>query len=69
MPAIEGIELVHEREPYELHFFFEEHDWNEGIGADIRSSYLDGLEIGINRQGKSLLLDGDKWRLAASAGA
>jgi hypothetical protein len=68
LPAIEGMELLHEREPYELHFWFEEHDWNVGTGADLRSSYLDGLEIGVNRQGRSLLADGDRWRVAASIG-
>lgn len=68
IPAIEGMELLHEREPYELHFWFEEHDWNEGTGADLRSSYLDGLEIGVNRQGRSLFVDGDRWRAAASIG-
>ncbi len=69
LPALEGFELVHEREPYELHFFFEEHDWNVGLGADLRSSYLDGLEVGINYQNRNLLFDGDRWRVAASGGA
>lgn len=66
---IEGYELFHERRPYELHFFFEERDWDTGFGLDIRSGYVDGLELVPAVQGGSLFAEGDRWRVAASVGA
>ena len=66
---IEGYELFHERRPYELHFFFEEHDWDTGFAFDIRSGYLDGLELIAAYHGAELFAHGDRWRVAASGGA
>jgi hypothetical protein len=68
VPAIEGIELLHAREKYELHFFFEEHEWGEGFGLDLRSGYIDGLEVGANLQAADVLLKGERIRIAASVG-
>jgi hypothetical protein len=64
--VIEGLELVHARKPYELWFFFEESEWGTGPGVDLRSGYIDGLELGINYQGVGLF--DDRWRIAASGG-
>jgi hypothetical protein len=69
IPAIEGFEILHARKQYELHFFFEEAEWDTGVGLDLRSGYIDGLELGINYQGKDILLKGERLRLAASIGA
>jgi hypothetical protein len=68
LPAIRGIELLHEREPWELHFFFSENEWDTGIGVDLRSGYTDGLEVGLNYQGKGALFEDDRYRVAASGG-
>ncbi len=68
LPEIRGFELLHEREPWELHFFFTEHEWGTGAGIDLRSSYTDRLEAGINYMKEGLLLEGDRARLAASGG-
>lgn len=64
--AIEGIQFLHARKRYELWFFFEEKEWDSGLGIDLRSGYIDGLEVGLNYQGMGLY--GDRWRVAASGG-
>ncbi|MBK7857447.1 MAG: hypothetical protein IPJ65_02255 [Archangiaceae bacterium] len=64
--AIEGLELVHARKPYELWFFFEESEWSVGPGVDLRSGYIDGLEVGLNYQGVGAF--DDRFRIAASGG-
>ncbi len=69
MPAIEGFEILHARDRYELHFFFEEAEWDTGFGLDLRSGYIDGLEIGVNEQFKDILIKGERLRIAASVGA
>lgn len=68
LPEIRGFELLHEREPWELHFFFTEREWGNGFGIDLKSSYLDGLEFGVNYMRESLLLKEDRSRVAASIG-
>ncbi|MBS1151095.1 MAG: uncharacterized protein H6Q89_2793 [Myxococcaceae bacterium] len=68
LPEIRGFELLHEREPWELHFFFTEREWGTGAGIDLKSSYTDGLEVGVNYMKEGLLLDGDRARFAASGG-
>ncbi|MGQ0508530.1 MAG: hypothetical protein ACT4TC_24795, partial [Myxococcaceae bacterium] len=65
--SYKGTPIIHAREPYELHFIFDQR-WDTGFGLDLRSGYFDGLETGLNYQGKSLLRDGDQWRAAASIG-
>ncbi len=69
LPTVKGLELVHARQPYELHIFFSEREWDTGLGVDVRTGYVDGLELGVNYQGRDGLLEGDRWRLAASGGA
>lgn len=65
--AIQGIQILHARKRYELWFFFEEKEWDSGVGLDLRSGYIDGLEVGLNYQGTGRF--NDRWRIAASAGA
>ncbi|MBK7857671.1 MAG: hypothetical protein IPJ65_03375 [Archangiaceae bacterium] len=65
--AIEGFQILHERKRYELWFFFQENEWDTGFGVDVRSGYIDGLEVGLNYQGNGFLRD--HWRVAASGGA
>lgn len=65
---IQGHELVHPLEPYELHVFFSDPEWWTGVGVDVRSGYFYGLELGPNYQGKSLLFEDDRYRVAGSAG-
>jgi hypothetical protein len=64
--AFEQYAIVHERRPYELWFYFQESDWGTGPGIDLRSGYIDGLELGLNYQGIGLL--DSRWRIAASGG-
>ncbi len=66
--SFRGQPIVHGREPYELHFIFDER-WDTGLGVDLRSGYFDGLEAGLNYQGKGLFAGEDHWRVAASGGA
>ncbi|MFZ5472273.1 MAG: hypothetical protein ACOZIN_22805 [Myxococcota bacterium] len=66
--TVRGHALVHPRQPFELHVFFDESEWNVGPGVDIRAGYFDGLELGLNYQDKHLLLTDDRWRAAFSAG-
>lgn len=53
---------------FELHFTFGEPTWNTGLGVDLRSSWLNGLELGLNYQGTSGALRDDRWRVALSGG-
>lgn len=69
VPAFRGVELLHAREPFELHLFFAENEWDTGVNADLRTGYIDGIEVGVNYQGSDGLLADDRWRVAASAGA
>ncbi len=66
--TIKGFALVRPQQKYELHVVFHEDEWNIGAGLDVRASYFDGLEVGLNYQGTSLLLGDDRWRVAASGG-
>jgi hypothetical protein len=61
-------EIVHPRRKYELHVFFEEHDWDTGAWMDVRSGYPDGVELIGVYQGANFLLAGDRWRVSASGG-
>ncbi len=63
---IQGFQILHARKRYELWFFFEEKEWDNGVGLDLRSGYIDGLEVGLNYQGTGW--KGDRWRVAASGG-
>lgn len=66
---IAGQPLAVPQQDYELHFVFPEREWNVGPGIDLRSSYFDGLELGVNYQGRSLFAKDDRWRVAAMGGA
>lgn len=66
--TIGGIALVKPQQQYELHLSFASKEWSTGLGLDIRISYFDGLELGLNYQGKGLLFDDDRWRTAVMAG-
>ena len=66
--TIYGSQLVHPQQPFELHLFFTERDWSTGPGLDVRSSYFDGFELGINYQGRSALWTDDRWRAGLMAG-
>lgn len=68
VPALRGYEFIHEREPFELHIFFAERDWDVGPGMDLRSSYTEGIELGPNWQGQGLVFDTDRLRVAGSGG-
>lgn len=66
--TISGVQLVRPQLPYELHLFFTEQDWSTGPGLDVRSSYFDGFELGVNYQGRSALWSDDRWRAGLMAG-
>lgn len=66
--TISGNQLVRPQQPYELHLFFTERDWSTGPGIDVRTSYFDGFELGVNYQGRSALWTDDRWRGALMAG-
>ncbi len=65
---ISGRQLVRPGKRYELHFTFGAPAWNTGVGLLVRTSYLNGLEIGVNSQGASAALADDRWRVALSGG-
>jgi hypothetical protein len=67
--TIKGATLVHPRQQYELHLLFPQNDWSTGFGLDLRSSYFDGLEVGVNYQGHDVFFLDDRWRVALSGGA
>ena len=54
MNEIQGYELIHPREPYELHIFFEEKNWDVGSWLDLRTGPIDGLEVIGVQQGQGL---------------
>lgn len=67
--TFKGLPLLHPRHPYELRLRFEEREWGTGPGLDVRVTYFDGLELGANYQGSSLLLKDDLWRVGLMGGA
>jgi hypothetical protein len=67
-PVIRGISLIPPDERYELHINVGEPEWPVGLGADLRTSWLDGLELGIHYRGSNLLFRGSRWKVAASGG-
>ncbi len=66
--TLSGDQLVRPQKPFELHLFFTEQDWSTGPGLDVRSSYFDGFELGVNYQGRSALWTDDRWRAGLMAG-
>lgn len=65
---IQGLALVKPQRQYELHLSFATKDWSTGLGLDIRVSYFDGFELGLNYQGKGLFFADDRWRTGVMAG-
>lgn len=68
VPAIRGLTLVPEAERMELEVTTGEPDWPVGLGLDLRTSYFDGIELGVNYQGVDLGAIGSRFRVAFSAG-
>ncbi len=62
-----GAEMVHERRPYEVRISFPEATGSY-FGIDIKSNYVNGLEMGLNYVGRDLLGKGDLWYTATSGG-
>ncbi len=69
LPSLKGMELVHGQRAWELHFVLPEREWDTGVGADLRIGYVDGIELGINNQGRGAFFTRDRWRVAAAVGA
>ncbi len=63
-----GRALIRSGRRYELHFTFGAVGWNTGVGLSVKTSWLNGLELGVNTQGTSLLMPDDRWRVAVSGG-
>ena len=68
MPAVAGYDVVYQRREVELHFILPEHEWDTGLGADLRIGYVDGIEFGLNYQGRDGLFSGDRWRVEGAGG-
>jgi hypothetical protein len=66
LDAFGQLAIIHAQRPYELWFFFQESDWATGPGVDLRSGYIDGLEIGLNYMGVGPAET--RFRVAASGG-
>jgi hypothetical protein len=66
--TIKGQALLKKRQRYELHIVFPEKEWSTGLGLDVRITYFDGSELGLNYQGKKLLFQDDHWRVAVMGG-
>lgn len=67
-PMIRGVSLIPPEERYELHINVGEPEWPVGLGADLRTSWLDGLELGVHYLGSNLLLRGSRWRVGGTGG-
>lgn len=67
LPTIRGFSLIPPDERRELHVNLGEPDWAVGLGFDVRTSYFDGLELGLHYHGSDALAVGDRWRLAGGA--
>lgn len=66
--SIAGFALVKPQRQYELHLSFATKEWSQGLGLDLRVSYFDGLELGLNYQGKGVFFDDDRYRTAVMGG-
>ncbi len=62
-----GDPVIRERRPYEVHIIFPEQTGN-GLGIELRSGYIDGLESGLNLSKSGLLFDGDRAYVGATGG-
>ena len=68
MGEVQGHELIHPQEAYELHIFFSEKLWDTGAWLDLRTSNQDGFEVIGTWQGQDLLLPDDRYRTSVSGG-
>ncbi|MDF1566245.1 MAG: hypothetical protein P1V51_24650 [Deltaproteobacteria bacterium] len=66
---VQGHSLIGPRRPYELHVFFGRSAWNTGLGLDLKLDPYNGLQLGLNYQGKGLIFQEDRFRVAGSGGA
>lgn len=66
--VIAGRSIIQPQQRFELHFTFGEPAWSTGLGVDLRTSWMDGLEVGLNYQSKSLAFTNDRWRVALMGG-
>ncbi|MDX2011142.1 MAG: POTRA domain-containing protein [Myxococcaceae bacterium] len=66
--VIAGRSLIRPQQRFELHFTFGEPAWSTGLGVDLRTSWMDGLEVGLNYQSKGLAFEKDRWRVALMGG-
>ena len=68
LPAIRGLTLIPVKERMELVITTGEPDWPIGLGVDVRTSFFEGVELGLHYQGVDLLTTGSRFRVAAGAG-
>lgn len=66
--VIAGRSIIRPKQRFELHFTFGEPAWSTGLGVDVRTSWMDGLEMGLNYQSKGLAFADDRWRVALMGG-
>ncbi len=66
--VLAGRSLIRRVQRFELHFTFGEPAWSTGVGLDVRTSWMDGLELGLNYQARSVALRDDRWRFAITGG-
>ncbi|MCA2981979.1 MAG: hypothetical protein INH37_27205 [Myxococcaceae bacterium] len=66
--VIAGRALIRPQQRFELHFTFGEPAWSTGPGVDVRTSWMDGLELGLSYQSRGLAFEGDRWRVALTGG-
>ncbi len=65
VPEVKGFEIFHELRAYELHIVLPERDWDTGLGIDVRTGYVDGLELQGKYYGRSGVFIDDRWSLVA----
>lgn len=66
--VIAGRSIIRPQQRFELHFTFGEPAWSTGLGVDVRTSWMDGLEVGLNYQSRGLAFANDRWRVALMGG-
>ncbi|MBL8952745.1 MAG: hypothetical protein JNK82_18335 [Myxococcaceae bacterium] len=66
VPEVKGFEIFHELRAYELHIVLPDREWDTGLGLDVRTGYIDGLELQGKYFGRSGLFIDDRWSLIAS---
>jgi hypothetical protein len=68
LATIKGQPILKARQRYELHVIFPDKEWSVGLGLDVRITYFDGFELGLNYQSKKLFFSDDHWRIAGMGG-